>query len=142
MEDEFGAQQWWKMNYHSKSSNCFKIQTPKPWSTSIDEEKQVWMKVWLKVEQDSMWILVNFQKKKSELWVNFGRWGENLQECFWLSKASRKNLAGVWWLSKVYWMNEIRALFIESRLGNFGGLELGLEIQIRLGIAIWREINN
>ena len=39
-------------------------------------------------------------------------------------------------------MNEIRALFIESRLGNFGGLELGLEIQIRLGIVIWREINN
>ena len=31
-------------------------------------------------------------------------------------------------------MNEMRALFIESRLGNFGGLELGLEIQIRLEI--------
>ena len=65
-----------------------------------------------------MWKLGNIQKKKSELWVNFGRWGENLQECFWLSKA--------------YWMNEMKALFIEFRLGKFGGLEFGLEDQLGL----------
>ena len=58
--------------------------------------------------------LTNFQWKKSELWVNLVEWGEILARWIWLSKACE--------------MNEMRALFIEFRLGNFGGLEFGLEI--------------
>ena len=46
------------------------------------------------------------------------------------------------WLSKAYSMNEIRALFIEFRLGNFGGLEFGLEPKLRFGDQIRRENYN
>ena len=39
-------------------------------------------------------------------------------------------------------MNEIRPLFIGFRLGNLGVWNLVWKIKIRLGIQIWREINN
>ena len=40
---------------------------------------------------------------------------------------------------KAYQMNEMRALFIEFRLGNFGGLDFGLEPKLRLGDQFRRE---
>ena len=43
---------------------------------------------------------------------------------------------------KAYQMNEMKALFIEFRLGNFGGLDFGLEPKLRLGDQIRRENYN
>ena len=37
-------------------------------------------------------------------------------------------------------MNEMRALFIEFRIGNFGGLELGLELKLGLEIEFGGKI--
>ena len=39
-------------------------------------------------------------------------------------------------------MNEMRALFIEFRFGNFGGLDFGLEPKLRFGDQIMRENYN
>ena len=39
-------------------------------------------------------------------------------------------------------MNEMKALFIEFRLGNFGGLDFGLKPKLRLGNQIRRENYN
>ena len=106
------------------ASNCFKIQTPKPWSTRIDEENKCGWRFSSKLNKIQCEFLLTFKRRRNWALVNFVGWGDILQ--------------GILWLSKAWWMNEMRPLFIGFRLGNL----VVWKIKIRLGIQIWREINN
>ena len=105
----------------------FKIQTPKPWSTRIDEENKCGWRFSSKLNKIQCEFLLTFKRRRNWALVNFVGWGDILQ--------------GVFWLSKAWWMNEMRPLFIGFRLGNLVVSNLVWKIKIRLGIQIWREIS-